>query len=108
MSANAFAPNGLTIEIACTSGATTGVRCDGLVHNATQRMVQNLGSKIAYLANGTSSVAAVVPTSSVPNNGIPILAGAVLVLSFPPGSYFSAICGGSDTTTLALTPGEGN
>lgn len=110
MSSNAFAPNGDSIAIASTfSGASTGVRCDGNVNNATQRLVQNIGTKLAYVAGSLDdAIAAVAPTSGNPANGVPIQAGAILVMTYPPGTYFSAICGGSDTTTLVLTPGEGN
>ncbi len=112
MSSNAFAPQGNTVFIAAaaaSSGASAGVRVNGSVANATQRLVQNIGTKTAYLAGSLdSTIAAVAPTAGTPANGVPVQAGAILVLSYPPNTYFSAICASTDTTTLMLTPGEGN
>ncbi len=108
MSANAFTPSGDTALIAVTSTASTGVQVKGNIANATSRMIQNLGTKVAYLAWGATDTPAVVPVAGTPHNGIPIQAGVVLILSFPPNAYFSAICAGSDSTSLTITPGEGN
>ncbi len=108
MSANAFSPSGNTALIAVTATASTGIQVKGNIANATTRLIQNLGTKTAYLAWGESNIAAVVPVDGTPHNGIPILAGAVLTMGFPPNAYFSAICAGSDSTSLTITPGEGN
>ena len=69
----------------------------------------NAGTKDCWLAWGSSSsVAAVIPVAGTPANGIAIPARAILVLTFPVNAYFAAITAGSDTTTLYITPGEGN
>lgn len=108
MSANAFAPSGNSALISVTATASTGIQVNGNNRNATQRMVQNLGVKTAYLAWGSESVVAVAPVDGTPANGMAIQPGAIMALGFPPNAYFSAICGGSDSTTLQITPGEGN
>lgn len=110
MSSNAFAPQPTnTAALAVTSTSTvTPVQVKGALANATQRMVINDGTKTAFLAWGASNVVAAVPVAATPANGIPIPAGAIMVLSFPPNAYFAAICAGSDSTTLYIVPGEGN
>ncbi len=90
------------------TSTTTPVQVNGNVRNATQRMVQNAGTKNAFLAWGASDIAAVIPTDGTPANGILIQPGAIIVMGFPPNTYFAAICPGSDSTTIYLTPGEGN
>ena len=110
MSSNAFAPqptNSACLAVTSTSTATP-VQVKGALNNATQRLVQNLGTKTCFLASGASTVVAGIPVDGTPANGTPIAAGAILTLSFPPNAYFAAICAGSDTTTLYITPGEGN
>lgn len=110
MSANAFQPNGDTVAIDGSSTASDAVQCNNPQNNATQRLIQNTGTsaKKAWLAWGGSTIEAEIPEDGTPANGIPIAAGAVLVLTFPPNAYFSVICGGSDETVIELTPGEGN
>lgn len=108
MSANAFQPVGDSVKIAVTATASSAVQCKGPNNNATQRLVQNVGTKNAFLAWGPdSTVVAVVPGSSAAN-GMAVQPGAIMALGFPPNAWFSAICDGSDSTTLYLTPGEGN
>lgn len=109
MSSNAFAPSGNSAALSVTSTSTsTPIQVKGNNKNATQHLIDNAGAKTCFLAWGASDVAAVAPTAGSPANGISIPAGAILVLSFPPETYFAAITVGSDTTTLYLTPGEGN
>jgi len=109
MSANAFSPSGNSAALAVTSTSTaTPIQVKGANNNATQRLVYNAGTKDCFLAWGASNVAAVAPIAGTPANGQPIPAGAVMVLSFPPNAYFAAITAGADTTTLYITPGEGN
>ena len=109
MSSNAFSPLGDSACLSVTSTSTsTPIQVKGPNNNATQHLISNLGAKTCFFAWGTSSIAAVAPTAGSPANGIPIPAGALMTLSFPPNVYFAAITAGSDTTTLYITPGEGN
>ncbi len=111
MSANAFTPQGDTQPFAVTATSTPSpVQVKGGNNNATQRMIYNVGSgKDCFLvaAKTAAAAVAVAPTGTTPHNGTPIPAGAIMILSYPPDAYFAAICAGSDTTTLYITPGEG-
>lgn len=110
MSANAFSPQGNSAALSVTSTSTaTPIQVKGTNNNATQRMFYNGGTKDCFIAGESTSAAAVavVPTAGSPSKGIPIAAGAIVILSFAPNTYFAAICAGSDTTTLYITPGEG-
>jgi hypothetical protein len=111
MSANAFSPQGNTAALSVTSTSTaTPIQVKGGINNATQRMFYNSGQKDCFICAAATSAAAVavVPTAGSPAAGIPIPAGAIVVLSIAPNDWFAAICAGSDTTTLYITPGEGN
>lgn len=109
MSANAFYPNENSACLSVTSTSTvTPIQVKGALGNATQRMFYNAGTKDCWVGAGGSTVEAVIPTAGSPANGVAIPAGAILVLSYPPNTYFAAICAGSDSTTLYITPGEGN
>lgn len=112
MSANAFNPQGNTAALAVTSTSTaTPIQVTGANNNATQRLIYNVaGGKDCFLigAKDAASAVAVAPVAGTPAGALPIPAGAVMVLTFPPNTYFAAICAGSDTTTLYLTPGEGS
>lgn len=110
MSSNAFSPqptNSACLSVTATS-TSTPIQVAGALNNATQRMFANDGTKTCWIAWGASNVTAVVPTGGSPANGICIPAGAIVVLGIPPNAYIAAICAGSDTTTLYISPGEGN
>ncbi len=110
MSSNAFSPQGNTAALSVTSTSTaTPIQVLGNVSNATQHMAYNAGPYDCFLAWGKdATVTAVAPTAGSPANGIPVPAGAIMVLSFPPNAFFAAICASTNTATLYLTPGEGN
>lgn len=64
--------------------------------------VVNSGTKTAFLNFGGSSVTATVAA------GVPILAATVAKFTLNPKSTtMAAICGGSDSTTLYATTGQG-
>ncbi len=115
MSSNAFSPqtgSGIQcVEIDVTDTASTAKQCKGGNNNATQRLVDNSGasSNECWLAWGPdATAAATIPTNSANGTGIHIGAGAILTLSFPVNAWFSAICATGKTTSLYITPGEGN
>lgn len=66
----------------------------------TSILVQNAGSKIAFINFGSSSVAATTADT-------PILPGAIYVMDKGVAMSVAAICGGADTTTLYVTAGIG-
>lgn len=115
MSSNAFSPVGNSAEIDVSSTSSTAIQVKGPNNNGTQRMFYNGGATpkdcwIAWsmAATAAAAAAAVVPTNGTPANGIAIPAGAIIVLSIPPNAWITAICAGSDSTKLYITPGEGN
>jgi hypothetical protein len=111
MSANAFSPQGNSAALAVTATSTAApIQVKGNNNNATQRMFYNGGTKDCFICGAATSAGAVavVPTAGSPSLGVPIPAGAIMALTFAPNTYFAAICAGSDTTTLYITPGEGN
>lgn len=98
-SATAFQASGLTVAITANdTPVSIGV--------APCVQVVNTGTAVAFLAFGKSNVTVGIPVAGTPANGIPIPAGACLVLGVPPGSTFATQHGvtGGD---LYLTPGAG-
>lgn len=111
MSSNAFAPQPTnTVAFAGTSTSTaTPLQVKGALNNATQRLVYNKGPNNAFLAWGKdNTVVAAIPVAGTPANGVPIAAGAVYTLSYPPNAFFAVVCAATETCTLYITPGEGN
>lgn len=109
----AFNPQGNTVVVAAAAVAPAGVQAP--VNNqfdaqATGQMrIVNAGSNLVHLGVGpTAALAkanAVAAAAGSPAAGIPLVAGAVEILRFPLGSYFSGLASGA--TTVYLTPGEG-
>lgn len=83
-------------------------------------IIQNAGTKTAFVSFGTGSVTATVPASTgsppVGNgsvNNFPVLAGAIYTMqknsdSVNMNDTIAAICGGTDTTTLYITSIQGS
>lgn len=109
----AFNPQGNTIAVAAAGTAPAGVQAPVLTKfdaQATgQVRVVNAGTATVFLGIGpTAALAtanAVAATAGSPAAGIPLLAGAVEILRFPLGSYFSGLAAAA--TTVYITPGEG-
>lgn len=109
----AFNPQGNTIVVAAAAVAPAGVQAP--VNNqfdaqATgQVRIVNAGTNLVHLGVGpTAALAqanAVAAAAGSPAAGIPLVAGAVEIMRFPLGSYFSGLASGA--TTVYLTPGEG-
>lgn len=110
MSANAFTPSGNTAALSATDVSTaTPIQVKGGNNNATQRKLYNAGTKDCFLAWGPSAtLTAAIPVAGTPANGMPVAAGEISVESFPPNAYFAVVCASGQTTTLYITPGEGN
>jgi hypothetical protein len=105
MYTKAFSPTGPTVTVTAATSAPSGVQVPEVGTNAGyQFRIHNGGSVIAYL--GVGSTAGAAQSAALVASGIPIPAGVVEVLSFPVGSYFSAITG-SSTAAVYLTPGKG-
>lgn len=106
----AFNPQGKTVVVAAAV-APLGVQAsvDIQLNAYGQYRIVNNGTVIVHLGVGstaaeaqTNAVAAVSGTSA---NRIPIVPGAVEVMSFPVNAFFSGVAASS--TTLYITPGLG-
>ncbi len=111
MSQQAFSPKGVTSEMDVTSTVHASIQPGGGTLNCNTYQFVNAGTKTCYMAWGPTAAAAqtvaVLPNNTTPNYGIPILSGEIVVYNLIPNAWISAICGGSDTTSLFITPGEG-
>lgn len=103
MYTKAFSPTGPTVTVTAATSAPVGVQVpESGTSSGFQFRVYNAGTVIAFLGVGSTSGAA----QSAATGGIPLPVGVVEVLSFPVGSYFSALTS-SGTASVYLTPGKG-
>jgi hypothetical protein len=106
-----FSPRGKTVIVAAATTAPTGIQVGEIgTVGGYQFRIHNAGTVTAYIAFGASAADAqtnaVIPTAGTPQYGIPLPAGIVEVLSFPIGSYLSAITA-SGTADIFVTQGAG-
>ena len=102
-----FAPNTTgtaTLSVSSTTG-NVAVMIKTLANN--QLELNNTGSKWCYVAVGSSTVTATVPSGST--GSYPVGPGQCKLITISPNDVtnVAAICGGTDTTTLTITPGNG-
>lgn len=111
MSTQAFLPRGQTVCLAVTASQHAAVQVPGTPSGAYTYEVVNAGTKTAFIAtsaNGTDTQGlAAVPADGNPAWGRAILSGEICTFNAQVDAFFTAICGGSDSTTLYITPGEG-
>ena len=109
----AFNPQGKTVVVAAAAVAPLGVQAPVdqrfSAQETGQVRVVNASTNLVHIGVGpTAALAqanAVAAAAGVPAAGIPLVAGAVEILRFPVGSYFSGLAAGA--TTVYVTPGEG-
>ena len=109
----AFNPQGNTVVVAAAASAPAGVQApvNGKFDAQATGQVRiiNAGTNTVHLGVGSSAadatVNAVAATAGSPAAGIPLVPGAVEIMRFPLGSYFSGVAAAA--TTLYITPGEG-
>lgn len=109
----AFNPQGKTVVVAAAAIAPLGVQAPVdqrfSAQETGQVRVVNAGTVTVHLGVGPTAAAAqanaVAATAGNPAAGIPLVPGAVEIMRFPLGSYFSGLA--SAATTLYITPGEG-
>jgi hypothetical protein len=107
-SALAFSPLGLSKAFTAATVAPTsvqGVPTD-TTRSAFQYRVANSGAVVVLLGVAASDAAAQTAAASLAAGAIPLLPGAVEVLSLPANSYFSGTTA-SGTAVVYVTPGEG-
>jgi hypothetical protein len=101
----AFQPQGNASLIIATTTASAGIQpsTGGIIGC----LLTNMGSGVVYIAASPSSaVAAVIPTTSTPATGTPILAGSAQTFNFAPNFWLSALTS-SGTANINLQPGFG-
>lgn len=109
----AFNPQGKTVVVAAAVVAPLGVQVPVNERFNPQETGQvrivNAGTATVHLGVGPTAAAAqanaVAALAGNPAPSVPLVAGAVEVLRFPAGSFFSGAASGA--TTVYLTPGEG-
>lgn len=109
MGINAFSPTGITVSFTAATTAPTSVQAVSsapITRPAWQYRVANAGSQLVLLGVGVDDAAAKTAAASIAAGAVPILPGAVEVLGFPAGSFFSGVTGTS-TSLVYVTPGEG-
>lgn len=105
MALNAFQEQGNTSLIVATTTASAAIQvstgaiqgCKVLIQGSTQHV---------FLAFGQTTATAVLPTTSTPARGMPLLPTSDQTLTIPPGGWVSAITS-SGTANVFLTPGIG-
>lgn len=108
----AFAPLGKTVVVAADAVAPDGVLVpvNPPSLETGQIRIVNSSANIVHLGVGSTAASAkanaAAAAAGVPAAGIPLVAGAVEVMRFAPGLFYSGICA-AGASTLFLTPGEG-
>lgn len=109
----AFNPQGETVVIAAAAVAPLGVQVHVYERAKPQETGQirivNAGTNLVHIGYGPTAAEAqanaVAALAGNPAPSVPVLAGAVEILRFSAGLYFSAVAGSA--TTIYMTPGEG-
>ena len=110
----AFSPLGRTVVVPADVAAPAGVQAPVFTSLATQDVGQfrvvNASPNVVHLGVGSTAAlaqaAAAAAAAGSPATGIPLVAGAVEILRFAPGTFFSAICA-AGASTVFVTPGQG-
>jgi hypothetical protein len=109
MDVNAFSPTGLTVSFTAAVTAPTSAQAVSSAPStrpARQYRVVNTGAVTVLLGVGVDDAAAKTAAASIAAGAVPLVPGAVEVLGFPAGSFFSGVTSTS-TSVVYVTPGEG-
>lgn len=109
MEVNAFSPIGLTVTFTAAAAAPTSAQAVSsapTTRPANRYRVVNAGTQTVLLGVGASDAAAKTAAASLAAGAVPVLPGAVEILGFPAGSFFSGTTSTS-TSVVYITPGEG-
>lgn len=104
-----FSPLGVTVSFTAATVAPTSAQAKSsapTTRPAYQYRVVNAGAVAVLLGVGVDDTAAKAAAASIAAGAVPILPGAVEILGFPAGSYFSGTTA-SGTAVVYVTPGEG-
>lgn len=109
----AFNPQGKTVVVAAAAVAPAGVQAPVderfSARVSGQMRIVNSSLNLVHLGFGFSATEAaanaVAAVAGTPADGIPLLPGAIEIMRFPAGSWFSGVAAAA--STVYLTPGEG-
>jgi hypothetical protein len=109
----AFCPLGETIVVAADAVAPTGIRAAVYAkfdpQNVGQYRFVNAGTNTVFLGTGATAAEAtanaVAPIAGDPSPAIVLVPGAVEILRFNQGTYFSGLAAAANT--VYITPGQG-
>jgi hypothetical protein len=109
----AFNPQGETVVIAAAVAPPLGVQVPvyerAKPQETGQMRIVNASNNTVHLGYGATATAAqanaVAAVAGNPATSIPLVPGAVEILRFPAGVYFSG--GAAGASTVYMTPGEG-
>lgn len=104
-----FSPLGLTVSFTAAASAPTSVQAVSsapTTRPAYQYRIVNAGSEVVLLGVAATDAAAQAAAVSIAAGAIPVLPGAVEILGFPAGSFFTGDTA-SGTSVVYVTPGEG-
>ena len=106
MPLTAFMPQGNTALTAATTVASAGIQpSTGGIQGLRAFSV---GAGITFLAIGTSTVTAALPTTATPGNGFPLEPNVPNIFTIPPNAYVSVICSSvAGAASVYFTPGFG-
>jgi hypothetical protein len=102
-----FSPLGLTVSFTAATTVPTAVAAlsaNPITKPAYQYRVVNAGTQLVFMGVGVDAATAQAAADAV--GAIPILPGAVEVIGYPTGSFFSGKTA-SGTAVIYITPGEG-
>lgn len=105
----AFSPLGTTVSFTAATTAPTSAQAVSsapTTRPAYQYRIVNAGTELILLGVGVDDTAAKAAAASIAAGAVPIVPGAVEVLGFPAGSYFTGKTA-SGTSVVYVTPGEG-
>lgn len=111
-----FDQQGPTLTFAVGGAASTPQRAPSADSVGNQQYVlTNSGTKLCFVGMGANAGQATANTvAPVEPQAVgyiaqcyPVLAGSQVTITGQQNAFFSAICAGSDTTTLLVTPGYG-
>lgn len=109
MNVNAFSPTGLTVSFTAANTVPTSAQAASsapTTRPARQYRVVNSGDVLVLLGVGVDDTAAKAAAASIGAGAVPLVPGAVEILGFPAGSFFTGKTA-SGTSVVYVTPGEG-
>jgi hypothetical protein len=104
----AFSPLGTTVSFTAANTVPNSVQAKSATgkQNSFQYRIVNEGKETVLLGVGVDDTAAKAAAASIAVGAVPLVPGAVEVLGFPTGSFFTGKTA-SGTSVIYVTPGEG-